>query len=891
MASDPIVAGSYTIKPADKQSRHPGRSGALTQYEREMARIAWRYFENNTQAQTGFVNSVDGFPSTTLWDVASSIAAIVSAREIGLIDQANARSRLRAMLSSLASIQLFRDLCPNKAYNSATGQRVTYNGEPGEIGCSALDVGRLLVWMRVIEQRYPEMQPLVRKAVAHWNLGVMVRQGELYGTALGADGQVQFLQEGRLGYEEYGAKAFRLWGYDTRKAAGAAPYGLLSIYGIRIPYDARDPKTYGAHNYVVTESYALDGIEFGWDEPGDTTSGPFEFSSGWIARAAERVYLAQQARFEKTGIMTARTEHQLAGAPYFVYDTVFSDGMPWATITDTGQAHPEFASVALKGALGLWVLWKTPYTDKLFEHVRKAYDPTKGFYEGLLETGGGRIEAFTANNNGIILESLLYKVSGAILRPEPLPLPQVSMAETVLKPFRADAIVPARAAASESPALAAAPPPPPLAMLEPGVKTLPRPEDSPIVTGSLIATGRGAQARQQGRHGPLNAPELALASSAWSYVKANTRPSGLVDAVERYPSSTLWDTAAVIAGIVSAQQLGLTSVGDAQQRVAAILAALRKIRLFRATCPNKAFNTITLKPTDYANIPREIGCSAIDMGRALVWLRIVHQLYPTQRETVEDLVRYWNVGNLVRDGSLVGAKLVGSKVIWQQEGRLGYEEYAAKAFALWGYPAPAAAAPEPYALTRIEDVTIAHDQRDATNVGGSNHVVSDTIMLDGVEFGWDRADDRESHALEFTDGWAAAQAWHVYLAQERRFERTGTLTARTEHQLAAAPNFVYDTIYADGVNWATIDAAGKAVPGASAVTLKAAIGLWALWATPYTDKLFSAVAGEFDPDRGIYEGLLETGGRIATITANNNGIILESLLYKMKGPLVRALAN
>lgn len=160
-------------------------------------------------------------------------------------------------------------------------------------------------------------------------------------------------------------------------------------------------------------------------------------------------------------------------------------------------------------------------------------------------------------------------------------------------------------------------------------------------------------------------------------------------------------------------------------------------------------------------------------------------------------------------------------------------------------------------------------------------------MLDGVEFGWDRADDATSDAFEFTEGWAAAQAWHIYLAQEKRAERTGILTARTEHQLAAVPHFVYDTVFADGKPWATISAGGDPFPNSSAVTLKAAIGLWVLWPTAYTDRLFAAVSREFDPERGVYEGVLEAGGRIGTFTANNNGIILEALAYKVKGPMLR----
>jgi hypothetical protein len=44
------------------------------------------------------------------------------------------------------------------------------------------------------------------------------------------------------------------------------------------------------------------------------------------------------------------------------------------------------------------------------------FDAKKGFYEGLYENGKGPIAAFTANNNGIILECLLYKLQGKLLK-------------------------------------------------------------------------------------------------------------------------------------------------------------------------------------------------------------------------------------------------------------------------------------------------------------------------------------------------------------------------------------------------------------------------------------------------------------------------------------------
>jgi hypothetical protein len=401
-----------TVEPL-AQPRH----GPLSEAEMEMARRAWAYFEANWQPDTGFTNAVNAYPSTTLWDTGSYIAAIISATGLGIIDEAEATERLDRLLGTLERLQLFRTECPNKVYHTQTAFPTNYVNDPGEIGCSALDIARLMVWLKVIEQRYPEYQPEVRRTLRRWNWCTLVTEaGVLQGSAVGDDFSTRYLQEGRLGYEEYGAAAFALWGFGVEAAYDPEPYDTVWLYGVEVPYDSRDPRVLGAHNYVVTESYALLGLEFGMGDPaGDDIP-------AWIARAAQNVYEAQVRRHEATGILTARTEHQLLESPYFVYDTIFSDGRPWATITDTGRAVPEHAAVALKGALGLWALWETPYTDALFEHISGAFDPERGFVEGIYENGSGSIEQFTANNNGIMLESLYFKVNGPILEPVEDPL-------------------------------------------------------------------------------------------------------------------------------------------------------------------------------------------------------------------------------------------------------------------------------------------------------------------------------------------------------------------------------------------------------------------------------------------------------------------------------------
>jgi hypothetical protein len=398
---------------------HPGHNGLLSKEEMQLAKIAWKYFENNYQPSTGLYNAADQYPSTTMWDTASALAGMVAAYELGIICKDDFDRRMTSILGTLNKLDFFRGELPNKVYNTKTAGKVDYANKPGEIGFSALDLGRMLIWLQIIKNRFPEYSDGVDNFVLRWNFcNLLDSCGTMYGAYLDGNKKVRYVQEGRLGYEEYAAKGFQLWDFDTTKASLPDPYNYVTIYGVEIPFDTRDPRELTAHNYVVSESYVLDGIELNWDLSDDHISDDLTHTDPVTADFAQRIYKVQELRHAEEGILTARTEHQLDTKPYFVYDTIYTDGFPWNTISESGKYVPQFSAIALKAAFGLWVLWETPYTDLLYEGTSGLYNPQKGFYEGRYERTNKRINTYTANNNGIILETLLYKVQGKLLRSE-----------------------------------------------------------------------------------------------------------------------------------------------------------------------------------------------------------------------------------------------------------------------------------------------------------------------------------------------------------------------------------------------------------------------------------------------------------------------------------------
>jgi hypothetical protein len=380
-------------------------SRPLTERERQWAEIAWRYFERNLRPETGLVDSADRYPSATLWDTGSYLMALIAAERLSLIPRDTFDHRMSQALASLTRLTLFDGDAPNKAYSTTTLEMIDYNHHetPRGIGWSAIDIGRLLVPLHTLVWDYPSHSGEVRDLLRRWHWQKLVQDGLLIGAALDAAGHTTYVQEGRLGYEEYGAKAFALTGLNVERAQRVDDFlRFVNAYGVRVATDSRTPEASHAHSYVVSEPYVLDGIEFGWD---DTSR-----------ELAYRVAQAQEARWRATGLLTAVSEDNIDQPPYFVYNTIVSDGRLWQTITPDGADAAAFKSISTKAAIAWHMLYETDYTTRLVDRIDRLYDPSRGWYSGLYERTGTPNTAISANTNAIVLESLCYKRYGPLLR-------------------------------------------------------------------------------------------------------------------------------------------------------------------------------------------------------------------------------------------------------------------------------------------------------------------------------------------------------------------------------------------------------------------------------------------------------------------------------------------
>jgi hypothetical protein len=367
------------------------------------ARVAWAYFANNTRAETGLVDAVAGFPSGTIWDQGSYLLGLVSAHRLGVISDEDFHQRADRFLSAIAALPLYQGLLPNKVYDTRTLTMVDYENTitPEGIGWSALDIARLLSGFRVLEHHHPQYAADIRLILLQWDLGKMTAQGRLMG-ADHQDGQMVILQEGRLGYEQYGARAAALWGLDVLDAISArSMLEWHQMSGVEVPIDQRRATKYKAVTPILSEPFLLQSLEMGLTQEGRLL--------------AERVYRAQENRFSETGIETMVSEGHIDREPHFLYTSVYSNGRDWAVVSEDGKHHPELRSISLKAVYGWHAMYDTPYTAHLRATLSDLANET-GWRSGRYEGDQSTNQVQTANTNAVVLQALHYKAFGPLMQ-------------------------------------------------------------------------------------------------------------------------------------------------------------------------------------------------------------------------------------------------------------------------------------------------------------------------------------------------------------------------------------------------------------------------------------------------------------------------------------------
>ena len=397
---------------ANSEIWHIGRHGALSEQEEAWAATAWRYFENNYNAQTGFVNSVDRYPVASMWHVADYIAALYCARQLGFIDRKTFDERFSKLLHQLNTMPLAFGKLPNVLYNTQSGQMVNYANQPGEMGWSVVDVGRLLFWLSIIKSDATYFSEYIDRIVLRFDYCDAVSEEGVIYNGRKENNALRTFPEKSIGYTEYAKTGFRLWGITTAPKRLWNPVHKVRIYDVELEYDSSWARREGVYGPILTTPFVLSGIEAHWKMP--SSFGADGADGNFMREYAEKVYSAQEKRYRAEGVSTARTDHPLSAPPFYLQDSIFGGGYPWSTLSDTGEHFPQLALVSTRATFGLWALWKTPYTTHLMDVVKELNDEQRGWYEGRYEATADYDRTISITTNALVLQALTYKKTGPL---------------------------------------------------------------------------------------------------------------------------------------------------------------------------------------------------------------------------------------------------------------------------------------------------------------------------------------------------------------------------------------------------------------------------------------------------------------------------------------------
>jgi hypothetical protein len=371
----------------------PGPSAA------EVAEAAWAFIDRNWHESTGLVSATDHYAMVTTWDMGSTVAALYSARGLGLIDEPEYDRRMSRLLETLATMDLYDNVAFNKAYDARTGRMVDRRDRPSTrgYGWSVLDLGRLLSWLRIVHQETPQHASAVHRVVRRLDFDAMVADGYLMGGNLERGRTVTYV-EGRIGYEQYAAEAFARWGYPAPRSASLTENTEpVRVHGHTVLADTR------GRDRLTSEPFILLGLELGWSEE--------------MRGLATNILAAQRGRYESTGTLTVVSEDAMTEPPhYFYYYSVLLNGQTF--VVDAQGARQAMNSprwVSAKASYGWHALLPDAYTARAVEAVAPAVEIGQAIHSGVYEESGRRAGSANVNTAGVILQALLFRESGVPL--------------------------------------------------------------------------------------------------------------------------------------------------------------------------------------------------------------------------------------------------------------------------------------------------------------------------------------------------------------------------------------------------------------------------------------------------------------------------------------------
>lgn len=362
----------------------------------DAARSAWAYVERHYVPATGLVDATAGYAYTTVWDVASGIAALYCGQALGFLDEAEYDTRLRRVLATLRGMGIVEGTAFNKVYSTRTAAMIGRDERPSArgYGWSTTDLGRLLIWLRIIADTQPQYAADAAAIVKRLDFTRLVADGYTWGEDFDAAGKPRRYQEGQIGYEQYSARGFAAWGANVDRALDLDANGVpVKIMGRTVYADAR------GRDRLTSDPIILMGLETGWDPP--------------MERLARQVLGVQEVRYRQTGRFTLVAEDAISRPPhFFYYYSVYTHRKAFGVdVQRLGAFVDQPRWVSAKAAFAWHALLPRQYTRIAMRTVQPART-AGGWGSGVFEGSGQSTGTLNVNTAATILTAALVQRRG-----------------------------------------------------------------------------------------------------------------------------------------------------------------------------------------------------------------------------------------------------------------------------------------------------------------------------------------------------------------------------------------------------------------------------------------------------------------------------------------------
>ena len=385
-----------SVEHSEKQSVHrmhlPSEATKLSREDQLLIKKARYYIDRNWNSTTGLIDSVQGYSHATMWDVGSSIGAILALEHLGEYTRLQANVMLEKTLTTLADLPLYKDILPNRQYNTKTGKpsgplsQTQSNGD----GWSALDIGRLLIWLNIVASYKPEFVDQIEAITTQWDIARSVNNGTLFGEHKSKK-LTSYRQEGRLGYLQYAAQGFAMEKLDVSEALGPKFSKHVIVDKEEVYIDIRNLP------YFTTDPYVLQAIELGYHD------------LWW--NQLDTLYSLHKNRYDQSQKLIIFAEDALSQRPWFAYNNIYFYGKSWLSTSPGGKPIENGQTFSNKVAFGLSVIYKDSYSRLLYNTVVNNSLNNRSVPTGLYKAGSPNT-AYNINTNSLILIALWYKQRG-----------------------------------------------------------------------------------------------------------------------------------------------------------------------------------------------------------------------------------------------------------------------------------------------------------------------------------------------------------------------------------------------------------------------------------------------------------------------------------------------